>query len=202
MTNGLLNVNEDLARLEPWYDTDMRGLRVQRVPTWDEWSVGIRGMAHLMHALPMIIGDYINVGEDTFGESYEQALDIFGEYSYGTVANYASICRAVPYERRREGLTMAHLKAIRSLEPVEQVEWQQRAIENKWTSVELWENVHNSVPTFPSIVDELIEAIGNLYAMANDGMVENCLANAQNELRIAKDIYEEQAQGTQAQIAG
>lgn len=195
MTNGLEIASPQSSELgEAWYRVDERGLRANRVPSWGEWTQGLKPLKVLHHALPMIIGDYINVGEDTFGEKFEQALDIFGEYSYGTVANYASICRSVPYERRAEGLVMAHYKAIRSLTPEEQIDWQKKAIKNNWTSVELWDNIHDSVPTFPLIIDEVIEVLAGLYSMSNDAGVDEELGLAQQHLQEAKVIYERQAQ--------
>ena len=184
-----------------WYNVDERGLRASRVPSWEEWAGGLKPLKTLHHALPMIIGDYINVGEDTFGEKYEQALDIFGEYSYGTVANYASICRSVPYERREQGLVMAHYKAVRSLEPEEQIRWQKTAKREGWTSLELWDNIHDSVPTFPMLVIELIEAIAKLYSMANDHEVETQLGMAQHSLERAMVEYEQQEKRTQDALA-
>ena len=189
MTSSLERIDQSLST-NLWYETDMRGLRAHRVPTWDEWEGGIKGLAVLQHALPMIIGDYINYGEDTFGERYEQVLDLFGEYSYGTVANYASICRSVPYERRAEGLTMAHYKAIRSLPPEDQVHWQDEAIEQGLTSLELWDKVHGKGQSVASIIDDIIETIGTLYYELSDPYIQEHLGHAQRHMQEVKNEVE------------
>jgi len=198
--NTELTVPTEQSIVSTWYEPDMRGMRVSRVPTWDEWKGGIAGLSLLQHALPMIIGDYINVGEDTFGEKFEQALEIFGDYSYGTVANYASIMRSVPYSRRTEGLTMAHYKAVRSLTPEEQVALQEQAKELGWNSIELWDKAHGTEPTLISMLDDLIEEVGLLYSHTPTSIADDYVAETQRQLQGLKTYVEAYERANQARL--
>lgn len=181
-----------------WYSTDMMGLNLHRVPTWDEWEAGIESLAIINHALPMIIGDYVNVGEDTFGERYQQVLDTFGEFAYGTVANYASICRSVPRERRIEGMTISHLKAVRALEPEEQIEWQQIAMQNGWNTNDLWVSVHGEGMEWFGKFSRFVDEIAILRGQCRSGFAGEEIDTALRHLRNAqvaegneRNIYED-----------
>lgn len=155
------HARQELAEQNWWMPTD-RGMELVRPPTWDEWEEGIGSLAMLHHNLPKIIGDYVNIGEDTFGERYAQAIDVFGEYAYGTIANYASICRSVPYDVRHPELTMAHYKAVRTLSTQEQIEWQDRAVENNWNTHELWEQIHGGSTSFFTMFDRILDDLAIL----------------------------------------
>ena len=201
MTDSMIAVGGEIQE-SSWYVLDERGLSCTRVPSWEEWSSGLEGLATLQHALPMIIGDYLLVGEDTFGERYEQAIDVFGSYAYGTVANYKSIMKSVPRERRREGLTMAHYKAIRSLEPDEQDEWQDKAVSHNWNGIELWDNIHDGNPTFIRAINSILDDVALLYSLAHSAAEEEFIGLAQQNLQYAREDRLEQERDTQAQITG
>lgn len=79
-----------------------------------------------------VIGDGLNWGEGIYGERYTQAAEATG-LSPGTLMNYASVCRNVAKQRRREDLTFGHHAEVSKLEPEQQIAWLQRAVDERWT---------------------------------------------------------------------
>lgn len=110
-----------------WYEVTRTGLITNRPPDFDEWAASGEVLATMWKASPFNIGDWVNEGQEQFGERWTQATDVFGEYDYHTVANYASICRKVPYEVRDPSLSYSHHQAIAKFPPEEQRAWLQIA---------------------------------------------------------------------------
>ena len=66
------------------------------------------------------VGDWVNEGEDKFGEMASQLTDTF---SYWQVATWASVARRVPPENRllsQDKITFRHHRAVAGLPPGEQ----------------------------------------------------------------------------------
>ena len=82
------------------------------------------------------IGDWLNYGEDTFGEEAAQAAEATRR-SVETLRNYAWTCRHVSPSRRRDGLTFTHHVLVAPLDPAEQAAWLDRAEAERWTSREM-----------------------------------------------------------------
>lgn len=119
-----------------WYRLKPRELRLKRTPTWDEYGDLGYTLAEMRGNSPFWIGDFVNHGEEIFGEKYAQVLSVFGEYEYQTVANYASVMRRVPAERlskphRKDELYFGHHDAVAKLELKEQGYWLQRAVDEQ-----------------------------------------------------------------------
>ena len=96
--------------------------------TFDEWESLGRLLRAIEGAVQFWMGDWINAGEDKFGEQYAQAIDATG-WAPETIAQYARIARQVPPHRRRAGLSFAHHREVADLEPAAQVEFLARAEE-------------------------------------------------------------------------
>lgn len=82
------------------------------------------------------IGDLLNYGEKVFSESYVQAASLTG-LSETTCMNYASVCKRVPKQRRRPELSFSSHEVVAKMEPADQTEWLERAVEQRWTRQEL-----------------------------------------------------------------
>jgi len=85
-----------------WCTLDPRGiiLNPEHSPTYEEMTEFILPFKLVKESMPFIIGDWIVFGEDKFGQKFSQALTIFGDYEAGTLMNYASTMRRVPFEYR------------------------------------------------------------------------------------------------------
>lgn len=94
-----------------WCTLDLRGIKVKRAPSYEEWTEFITPWKVVKESLPFIIGDWINIGKEKFGEKFSQALTIFGEYEYQTIMNYASVCARVPF-KIRNSLRFGHHAAV------------------------------------------------------------------------------------------
>lgn len=154
-----------------WFDYSMQGLVIHRQPTWDEWEKLGHALAVMEQSISLFIGDWILIGEQSFGERYSQLVDLFGrEYSYGHVSNCAYVCRKVPMERRLEGLSFSHYKAVAPLPPEKQVEWQEKALDNEWVATDLRREINPPEPPDPDKVIPRI--VGDIREMTGDENVD------------------------------
>lgn len=88
------------------------------------------------------LGDWFNAGEDLYGEEAAQGTDdVHSRYDLtarvtglepDTLRNISSICRRVSRERRRQEVGFWTHAEVAPLEPDEQTEWLQKAIDNGW----------------------------------------------------------------------
>lgn len=125
-----------------WYELRKRELYWKRAPTWDEYDEGGFVMGRMRGSVPFWIGDFVNQGEETFGERASQAYVHFGEREYQTVANYASVCRRVPArlgrkKHRRDELSYTTHEVVAKLDHADQAYWLERAVKEGLSSTEL-----------------------------------------------------------------
>lgn len=170
---------------DDWYKLDETGLDIIRIPTWEEAVLTGEKLARLHGSLPMVIGDFINAVEGTFGEKYELVLEMFGEWEYSTVANYASVMRKVPKERRLPGLTYSHYKALTNLTPQEQIEAQKVGLEERMSSGEFWKYVKGTALDFAGLCDKYARAIAEMYSQTTSIDQDEALDEARRQLGIA-----------------
>lgn len=97
----------------------MTGMQVKRQPTYDEWEAFGRELWSYKQAIQWCIGDWLNYGEKHYGDTYTQAIDMTN-YTYGTLANYASVAREFPPERRREDVSFTNHQELAPLDTDEQ----------------------------------------------------------------------------------
>lgn len=101
------------------------------------------GFAH--EALKFAIGDWILQGEQIWGEEVYQAVESLG-ISVASRLQYTRVADRIPQERRVEGLTWSHHRAVLSLDPEEQDLWLKRAKESDWSKYELEEHLRDQKP--------------------------------------------------------
>lgn len=89
------------------------------------------------------VGDWLNFGEELFGEESAQAVEATTQERYsiaeritgvehGTMMNIRSICAKVARSRRIAGLSFWVHAEVAALEPDEQTEWLKQAVEEGW----------------------------------------------------------------------
>jgi hypothetical protein len=127
------NTQIDIETNLGWCQLDDRSLTILRAPNFEEYTATGFVLAQMRNSLPFWIGDYVNYGDQTFGERYTQVLAFFGEYSYQSVANYASVCRRVPAEidgrpHRKFELSYSCHDAVARLDHDAQRYWLDRAV--------------------------------------------------------------------------
>lgn len=83
---------------------------------FDAWhDLGV-ALGWLHHASRWALADWLNYGEDTFGELAAQATDATG-LSYQALADIAWVGRQIPLSRRREKLSFTAHREVAGLPP-------------------------------------------------------------------------------------
>jgi hypothetical protein len=120
-------------RLPGRFTANPCGLKVSGKPTPHQWEEAGRVLAGVDKCLPWLIGDWILAGEQQWGRTYEEAMEITG-LAYGSLMNAASVCRRVEFSRRRENLSFKHHTEVASLDPEQQQELLEAAESGGWTT--------------------------------------------------------------------
>ena len=114
------------------------GLVVKKKLDFDEWEQVGTYMREMNRAIGFVLGDWLNWGEETYGEKYSQAFDGDStEFEYQTLRNYAWVCAAIPMKRRRESLSFSHHMEVAACEPDQQDALLTQAEEEGWNTKEL-----------------------------------------------------------------
>ena len=112
------------------------GVVVHGQPDYAAWEVMVKQVLYVRAVLPWVLGDLLNYGESRYGEKYAQAIEVTG-HEYQTLANYASVCRRVPMERRQAELSFSHHALVASRAPEEQVQLLHTAWDEYMTTAQL-----------------------------------------------------------------
>ena len=105
------------------------GLVIRGEPTFEEWSAFGSRLGTLHAVMPFWVGDWYLMA-DRFGEVASQA---FGDhYHHQTLQTYGRVCKAIPFDRRRESLSFEHHRAVYKLEVAEQEELFDLAEHSGW----------------------------------------------------------------------
>lgn len=111
------------------------------------------------------IGDWLRYGENRFGETSAQAVDLTGlELSTVTAARWVS--ERVAPSRRLPSLSWSHHREVAALEPDEQTRWLVKAEEEGWNRQQLREAVHGKPE--PKAETSSIAALQSSFAKACD----------------------------------
>jgi hypothetical protein len=104
--------------------------------TYEEWEElgGILGGGSSQFR--WAIGDWINFGEQSFSEQFEQAQHALG-LSHSTIRSYASVARLIAHVRRRTDVSWSKHEAIATLPPRQQRSWLDRIAKNGMTVEEV-----------------------------------------------------------------
>jgi hypothetical protein len=105
------------------------GLQIVGAPTFQAWEAFGSLLNTVEWALQFAVGDWLNYGEDAFGEKAAQVVDA-ERWDEQTLRVYRWTAAKVPPENRRiPPLTFTHHMAVAHLPADEQVAWLEKAIE-------------------------------------------------------------------------
>jgi len=132
------------------YDLDPLGLRVNKDLSFTDWAGLGAWLEAVEHGIQWCIGDWLNYGEQAFGEQAAQAIDATG-WAIDTLNQYRWVCARVHRDIRRPELTFFHHREVAGLEPSAQVEWLERAVTgdpdgSSWTRERLRAEVQSAKP--------------------------------------------------------
>lgn len=100
--------------------------------TFKEWQECGEILKRIERASQWWIGDWLNAGEQKWGEMYAQAIDET-DAAYDTLRKYKWVSAAIPLCRRRHNLSFNIHSEIASLPKKDQEAALQQAEEDKWT---------------------------------------------------------------------
>jgi len=109
------------------------GLSIKRGLSFPEWELVGQFLKKANKSVQFWLGDWLNYGEQKYGEMYAQAVDAT-DYEQGTLANFKYVSARIEISRRREDLPWAHHAEVASLEPEAQEAWLKAAAEEGLSS--------------------------------------------------------------------
>jgi hypothetical protein len=128
---------------------------------YERWEDLGRFLGGLGRRVNWYLGDWLNFGEMLYGQEASQAIDATTQQRYdeaervtgldhGTLMNIRSICGRIARERRRPELGFWIHAAVAPLDPEEQIEWLQRAIDESWTRAQLQDAIKDAKNPAPA----------------------------------------------------
>lgn len=121
----------DLVPLEG-IDITETGWQPARPLAFSEWREAGDQLLRVGRAWQWWVGDWILYGESAFEDKYADVIEQTG-YEYATISHVISVARRVDASRRRDELSWSHHAEVAPLEPDQQVEWLQRAVDEDLT---------------------------------------------------------------------
>jgi hypothetical protein len=155
------------------YKTTATSLVAVGKPTYKEWELALNVTCDLHRSSQWWIGDLLNLGEHTYGESYSQALEATG-FEEQTLKNYKWVCSRVEKSLRKDNLTFSHHALVAPCQPDEQKQWLTLAANNHWTVAQLREAMHEGEDQ--GDVDDEGDDLGEVIATVQeflDGLEDN-----------------------------
>lgn len=94
------------------------GLHVEGKPTFEEWQRCGEFLQRMGQAVQWLIGDWLNEGEQRYGEMYAQAMDVTG-LDYDTLIACKWAASKFELLRRRSNLSFTTHREVAALPPAE-----------------------------------------------------------------------------------
>ena len=112
-----------LAIHDPKFSITPTGIQFNEELSFEEWDDLGQKLAPIAKSIGFIIGDWINYGEQRWGDKYEDALKRTG-LAYQTLADFAYVARKVQFSLRNEKLDFTHHRVVAKLKTTdEQKRW-------------------------------------------------------------------------------
>jgi len=107
-------------------------LVIQSDISFDEWMQIGNFLKQVNKCVLWWLGDWLNFGENIYGEKYSQALDET-DYSYSSLSGAAWVCNKIEICRRRQNLSWSHHAEVASLDENKQEIYLDSAEKNAWS---------------------------------------------------------------------
>lgn len=125
--------------IPPFIQTTPTGLILSKDLTFEEWGAIGKNFGRGLQTVAWCIGDWLVYGEDKFErqlplpgfdaprgkvsrEAYDAAILATG-MNFQTLKDIASVCRRFPHEKRVDGLSFDHHRAITTAKPQDRDKW-------------------------------------------------------------------------------
>jgi N6-adenosine-specific RNA methylase IME4 len=93
--------------------------RVDGSPSFEQWQALGESLRFMEGAVHWWIGDWLNHGEQKYGEAYAQAMEATG-FEYDTVRHDKDVSSRIEIGRRRPNLSWSHHEEVAWLQPGQQ----------------------------------------------------------------------------------
>jgi hypothetical protein len=114
------------------------GLRLREEMSYERFEAMLALFGAIHQSMQFAIGDALLYGEALFGEEVYQASEVL-KLAPDTRNRYRRVAERVPINRRRPELSWSHHFVVSTLQPEEQIEWLQRAVDNDYSKHDLEE---------------------------------------------------------------
>lgn len=131
--NDLVTLTENKEIVYASFILRKNGLEPVGTPNFEQWLECGQFINRAKGAVHFWIGDWLNYGEQQWGEKYLEAIKTTG-YQYQTLADDKWVAARVQFSRRRENLSFDHHKTIAGLDAEEQEVLLKDAVEKKLDS--------------------------------------------------------------------
>ena len=115
-----------------------------KVP-FDEWEALGEQLRMVQGAVQWAIGDWMNYGDEKFGEMAPQAWNIWPEYSYDQLRKFARVAQYIPLEERRPHISWSMHSEVAPLSKTDRNKWLD-ALEKGLTRADLRLSLNGKVP--------------------------------------------------------
>ncbi len=175
------------------------GLSIAPGLPYEDWARETTTFLHLANMTPLYVGDAMIYGFANYSESDVTAiLTDIGKTKH-TVENWISIARAIPRERRVDGLEAGHYDAIRGIKSKEgqplvasQDEMIERAAREGWTVAK----------TRQEAADARDRAQGKLIDVPDDGKEEEADTPVMDAGAVGESLAAERGEGSRPETDG
>lgn len=176
---------EEWEYIKTSFHFEKNKLVVLHNPTFDEWVRAGNVLHQIKDGLHFWIGDWLNYGEEHYGEKYSQAMDITG-LEIGTLQNVCWVSRRIESSRRRESLSFGHHQNVARMDNTQQEKWLTEAENNKWSVSQMREEITSSVRYSHSKAEEsFYEYIADNFSnirVTKKGLPDFMVINSKEEI--------------------
>jgi DNA modification methylase len=126
--------------LAPCVELTETGLSLQPDATYEQWLQVGESLKRIDRACQWWIGDWLNAGEQRWGEMYAQAVDET-DMAYETLRDYKWVANAIPLSFRNDKVPFTVCRHIAAMPADDRAVAIQRAADEGWTVQEARQNV-------------------------------------------------------------
>lgn len=193
-------VEETLPALA-WFGATISpvGMQFPTETTQEDWEFQGAKIALYERGRQWAIGDWLNFGEQRWGEMYVQAAELF-HLDKQTLMNLKSVALRFPIERRHPRVSWSQHAEVAKMSPEEQDYWLGLSEQNEWTREELRAEIKRAKEeTLPGtdVVDEETEDDGSsfelkpierVFQLVNKAYEETAMVTVKSLLNQAIDL--------------
>ena len=156
--NNEIEKSKSIIPLKNGFQATRIGLVISGEPSFESWKNVGTTLQAVEQATQWLWGDWLNFGEQKYGEMYTEALEESG-YDYQTLRHAKVVAAKIEMCRRRHNLSFSHHQEVAALEPEIQDELLRESEDNAWTRKKLREKVRSLQPPASALPEGIFQLI-------------------------------------------